>query len=234
MCRVHLHRCRHAPPQLSKGRVVHCYFNACVQNWLTQTLLTSASWRIYCIYTTGVFNITVDGCTFGTDGSDFDGLHLKTMRGRGGSIHGVRLRNSVFHSESSVKQPMPISASLFYSGNPAPTNASATPHVYDVRVENVTIYMLPKLETRAGGAGRVQRRPKGRQQSGAIPTDAGPSYPKTTFQFIGLSESVMHDVSFDGVKVVGGVSHGWYCEHTRGFTFKDVSPMPSKESGCMN
>ena len=46
----------------------------------------------------GVFNITVDDCVFGTDGSDFDGIHLKTMRGRGGSIHGIRIKNSVFVS----------------------------------------------------------------------------------------------------------------------------------------
>ena len=51
----------------------------------------------------GVFNITVDSCVFGTDGSDFDGIHLKTMRGRGSSIHSISITNSVFHSEGSVK-----------------------------------------------------------------------------------------------------------------------------------
>ena len=98
-----------------------------------------------------VFNLTVDHCTFGTDGSDYAGIHLKARlhpplrprlplarspahsfttrpfvrsltrspthsqseRGRGGSVHDVRLTNLVFHSETSVKQKSPLSASLY-------------------------------------------------------------------------------------------------------------------------
>ena len=45
----------------------------------------------------GVFNITVDGCTFGTDGSDFAGIHIKAPRLRGGSVHDIRIVNSNFH-----------------------------------------------------------------------------------------------------------------------------------------
>jgi hypothetical protein len=187
----------------------------------------------------GVYNITVDNCIFGTEGSDFDGIHLKTMRGRGGSIHGIRIKNSIFHSESSVKQPMPISASLFYSGNPAPTNTSATPHVYDVAVSNVTIHLLPQSKSEQepnhnGSKSTQHRSTDSKEDLERFGAERGPSYPKTSFQFIGLEESIMHDVSFNGMHVVGGVSHGWYCEHTKGFSFKDVSPMPDEASGCLN
>eukprot|EP00658_Telonema_sp_P-2_P014094 TRINITY_DN15343_c0_g1_i1.p1 TRINITY_DN15343_c0_g1~~TRINITY_DN15343_c0_g1_i1.p1 ORF type:complete len:233 (-),score=26.70 TRINITY_DN15343_c0_g1_i1:248-946(-) len=74
----------------------------------------------------GVFNVTVQGCVFGGDRSDFVGVHLKSMRGRGGAIHSIRFADCVFHSEYSTKQPSPFSASLFYSGTPPPTNATAT------------------------------------------------------------------------------------------------------------
>jgi hypothetical protein len=88
-----------------------------------------------------VFNLTVDRCTFGTDGSDYAGIHLKSERGRGGSVHGVRLTNLVFHSETSTKQRSPLSASLYYSDNPPPTNASATPRFYDLVAENITVHV---------------------------------------------------------------------------------------------
>ena len=68
----------------------------------------------------GVWNITVDGCVFGTDGSDFAGVHFKAPRGRGGSVHAIRVLNSAFHLETSVKQPMPFSASMFYGASHCP------------------------------------------------------------------------------------------------------------------
>ena len=125
---------------------------------------------------------------------------------------------------------MPISASLFYSGNPVPTNASATPQVYDIAVQNVTIY-LPKAAAAAAATAAAAANP---DEVGTDGDGSKQKYPKTTFQFIGLDESVMRNVSFEGIKVVGGASHGWYCEHTAGFTYKDVAPMPDKNSGCLN
>ena len=48
----------------------------------------------------GVFNITVDNCIFGTDPSCAHvGIHFKAPRQRGGSIHSIRVLNSVFHME---------------------------------------------------------------------------------------------------------------------------------------
>lgn len=78
----------------------------------------------------GVFNITVDGCLFGTDGSDYAGIHLKAPQPRGGSIHSIRVLNSQFHLETSTRMQMPFSVSMFYGGSSGPApNASATPKV---------------------------------------------------------------------------------------------------------
>ena len=78
----------------------------------------------------GVFNITVDGCLFGTDGSDYAGIHLKAPQPRGGSIHSIRVLNSQFHLETSTRMQMPFSVSMFYGGSSGSApNASATPKV---------------------------------------------------------------------------------------------------------
>lgn len=161
-----------------------------------------------------VFNLTVDNCMFGGDGSDYAGIHLKSARGRGGAVHALRFTNLVFHSEASVKQPFPFSASLFYSGTPPPTNASATPHFYDVTLENVTVFP-PVAAT------------KPREQRAA-------------FSFIGLPESRMTNFRFTNVTVVpapAGVhaqSSGWACTDVTGFTFSSMTPPLATSSTCLN
>eukprot|EP00037_Helgoeca_nana_P028499 m.335423 g.335423 ORF g.335423 m.335423 type:complete len:463 (-) comp27770_c0_seq4:1076-2464(-) len=161
-----------------------------------------------------VFNLTVDNCVFGGDGSDYAGIHLKSARGRGGAVHALRFTNLVFHSEASVKQPFPFSASLFYSGTPPPTNASATPHFYDVTLENVTVFP-PVAAT------------KPREQ-------------RATFSFIGLPESRMTNFRFTNVTVVPGPagvyaqSSGWTCTDVTGFTFSSMTPPLATSSTCLH
>ena len=162
-----------------------------------------------------VYNITVDNCIFGTDGSDFAGVHFKAPRGRGGSIHDINVINSVFHLETSRKQGMPISASMFYGSPPTychpACNASATPHVHHVLFKNLTFF-LPT-------------------------TGAQPQAVKATpsFQFTGVPESPMSDFHFEDLTVssAGGASHGWQCANVTGFTFERVLPAPTAASGCM-
>ena len=160
-----------------------------------------------------VYNITVDNCIFGTDGSDFAGVHFKAPRGRGGSIHDIRVINSVFHLETSAKQPMPISASMLYGVPPAychpACNASATPHVHDVTFQNLTFFLRDADEAKPSGA-------------------------KPSFQFQGLPEAPMTDFHFEDLTVssAGGASRGWQCTDVKGFTFERVVPKPTSASGC--
>lgn len=126
----------------------------------------------------GVFNITVDNCVFGTDGTDYAGIHFKAPRGRGGSIHDIRIINSVIHLETSTKMGMPFSASMFYEGNIPRTNASATPKIYNVLVANLSVYL-----------------PKPSQPSKEVAST------KASFQFLGLPESLMRDFHFSNVTV---------------------------------
>lgn len=160
-----------------------------------------------------VFNVTVDNCDFGGFGSDFSGVHLKSERGRGGAVYGIRLHNLVFHSESSWKQPCPFSASLFYSDSRGPTNASATPHFYDVALTNISVH-LP----------------------------VGPQKPKTlkpAFNWVGLPESKMQDFRFRNITVAPvppgsfAQSWGWSCTDVSGFSFDSVSPPPEPSSKCL-
>ena len=173
----------------------------------------------------GVFNITVDNCVFGTDGSDFAGFHIKAPRPRGGSVHAIRVINSVFHLESSTKQQMPISVSMFYGslcelcvathrclmlvgrGSSAKTNTSDTPRVYDVQFRNLTMF-LPSAD-----ATRRQSTP--------------------TFQFLGLHDSPLSDFRFEDIKVVSGHFAGWQCVNTSRFSFERVDPAPEPGSGCI-
>jgi polygalacturonase len=163
-----------------------------------------------------VYNITIDNCIFGTDGSDFAGVHFKAPRGRGGSIHNIDVINSVFHLETSKKQRMPISASMFYGSPPAychpACNASATPHVHNVLFKNLTFF-LPKADTQRTMA-------QGKAAS---------------FSFTGVPEAPMANFHFEDLTVssIGGASHGWQCSNVRGFTFERVLPTPTNASGCM-
>ena len=81
---------------------------------------------------------------------------------------------------------------------------------------------------------------------------------KPTFQFLGLPESLMSDFLFEDITTTvqqqptdtnslslptgversggggnGGGGGGWQCENTTGFSFKNVVPMPTKDSGCL-
>ena len=85
---------------------------------------------------------------------------------------------------------------------------------------------------------------------------------KPTFQFLGLPESLMSDFLFEDITTIqqqptdslslptveaaaaagversggggnGGGGGGWQCENTSGFSFKNVVPMPTKDSGCL-
>ena len=168
----------------------------------------------------GVFNITVDNCIFGTDATDFAGLHFKAPRLRGGSIHSVVVKDSVFHLETSTKNTMPISASMFYGSNGGgPGNESSTPKVYGCHFSNLSIYMPPKAPAPAGVAARV---------AAAAGKSTGQS-----FQFLGLPESVMHDFRFEDITVLSGHSQGWQCVNTSHFSFVNVHPAPTAESGCL-
>jgi hypothetical protein len=164
-------------------------------------------------------NITIDNCVFGGDGSDFAGVHFKAPRERGGAIHDVVVQNSVFHLEHSVKQPMPISSSMFYGGSAPPGNRSSTPQVYSCRFSNLTFFLMGGGTGADGGAESSRRRSRSR--------------PKPSFQFLGLPESLMRDFHFEDLTVHAGESHGWQCHNVSGFTFKNVNPAPTTASGCL-
>eukprot|EP00041_Stephanoeca_diplocostata_P035329 m.1241530 g.1241530 ORF g.1241530 m.1241530 type:complete len:487 (+) comp24680_c0_seq1:354-1814(+) len=164
----------------------------------------------------GVFNITVNNCSFGGSESDFAGVHLKSTRGRGGAIHDIVVSQSTFHCETSHNMPMPISASLYYGGaHPPPTNASATPHMHAVSFVDVVVH-LPVPH------------PRIRERTVPHPRTQGVS-----FQFIGLAESLLSDFRFDNVSILGSANNGWQCSYTDGFVFTAVTPMPSQSSGCL-
>lgn len=102
---------------------------------------------------------------------------------------------------------MPISASMFYGQPVPPTNASATPEVYDVTFSDLEMWM-PTVAT------------ENHKESGL------------SFQFLGLPESVMRDFEFTRIKT-HGTTNGWQCKNTSGFRFFGVQPMPSQDSGCI-
>ena len=160
-----------------------------------------------------VFNVTVDGCQFGVPGSDYSGVHLKSMRGRGGSIHDVWIKNSLFLATDSLEKPFPISASLYYSGNPPPTNASATPHMHSVTFSNLTIH-LPAQSTKTKD-------------------------PPAAITWIGLPESLMTNFTFRDIAVLPTPSgmypkvQGWACTNVSGFVFDNVTPPPDGASHCL-
>eukprot|EP00039_Didymoeca_costata_P010092 m.134889 g.134889 ORF g.134889 m.134889 type:complete len:465 (+) comp14705_c0_seq2:71-1465(+) len=183
----------------SGRQFAHASYNQVFRN----SVFESETFAIGSEMSGGVYNITVEGCTFGTGGSDYAGIHLKSKRGRGGAIHDLVFTNNIYHMETSTKQGEPMSASLYYSSNPPPTNATATPHMYNVRFEDSLIYLPPAVESA-----------------------------KSSFQFIGLPESQLKNFSFQNITVVNGVSNGWVCTDTQDFTFSDVIPAPSKLSGC--
>jgi hypothetical protein len=153
----------------------------------------------------GVFNITVDGCIFGSDNSDFAGIHIKTTRGRGGAVHGLDFRNNQFMMTTSTKMQMPFSAAMFYGGGDLPLgNKSSTPEVHDVHFSNSAVHLMAKQ----------------------------PSKSKPTWSFVGLNESHMRNFVFENITIVNGAQNGWSCKYTEGFVFKNVSHPPSASSGC--
>ena len=102
--------------------------------------------------------------------------------------------------------------------NIPPTNASATPKVYDVLFSNLDLYLSEETaesEPESAAADALER--------------AG----KPSFEFLGLPESVMRDFRFEKIAVRSGKSHGWHCSNTSGFSFDSVTPMPSRDSGCL-
>jgi len=121
----------------------------------------------------GVFNVTVENCLFGSNGSDYAGIHIKTKRGRGGAVHSIVFRNIIVDSRAVTRQLPILSASMFYSGSVAPTNVTATPHIYDVSFTNVTGYM---------------------------PKSSKPGY---ALQFIGLAEQAMERFTFTDIAITG-------------------------------
>ena len=150
------------------------------------------------------------------------GVHLKTRRGRGGAVHGLRFRDCLFDMTRSTKQPLPFSAAMHYGsygpGGDVPTNTTATPAVFDVRFENATI-LLP------------------------------PAPASTLFSFVGLNDSVLRDFTFKDVRTVrwpGGASgaddgqpegpssraaqSAWSCTYTHNFQFEgSISPPPGSD-----
>ena len=105
--------------------------------------------------------------------------------------------------------------------NIPPTNASATPKVYDVLFSNLDLYLSEETaesEPEPAAVGALER--------------AGKSS-KPSFEFLGLPESVMRDFRFEKIAVRSGKSHGWHCSNTSGFSFDSVTPMPSRDSGCL-
>ena len=184
----------------------------------------------------GVFNITVDNCIFGTDPTCAHvGIHFKAPRQRGGSIHSIHVLNSVFHMESNdgidsvvgdaltnyradncsiIHNPavrgMPISSSMYYGGASPPGNQSSTPQMYDVLFKNLSLHLPSTV---------------------ALSSPSKPVSP--SFQFLGLPESLIRDFRFQDIRVHSGQSHGWQCQNVSGFSFSDVVPPPTKESGCL-
>lgn len=151
----------------------------------------------------GVFNVTVENCRFGGHGSDYAGIHLKTKRGRGSAIHSVSFRDIVIDSRNVTRRLPVLSASMFYSNDLPPTNATATPQIHDVSFENVAAYMH----------GEDGRSGKGGGENFAL-------------QFIGLAEQAMQRFAFTNVSVTGA-NDGWQCQHTEGFSFSgSVVPVP--------
>jgi len=139
-------------------------------------------------------------------------------------------------------------------------NESATPHVHSFIFRNLSLY-LPKHQHQhqQGQHGQQQRwgQEEGEEQEGGEGKGSKP-----TFQFLGLPESLMSDFLFEdittiqqqptdslslptveaaaaaGVERSGGGGNGggggrWQCENTSGFSFKNVVPMPTKDSGCL-
>lgn len=135
------------------------------------------------------------------------------------------VKDSVFHLETSVKNNMPISASMFYgSKDGGPGNESSTPKVYDCRFSNLSIYMPPAVN----GEPAVAATTPAAGVEAAAGTNTGQS-----FQFLGLPESVMHEFVFEDITVLSGHSHGWQCVNTSRFSFTNVHPAPTAESGCL-
>eukprot|EP00662_Eupelagonemidae_sp_cell21_P008479 gene8479-11440_t len=140
---------------------------------MRRSTFVSETWAIGSEMSGGVFNVTVEDCKFGFHASDFAGIHIrralplrgrarrvpKTKRGRGASVHSVVFRNVVVDSTA---------IAMHYSSPVAPTNATATPSVYNVSFHNVTAYLPPKGPTATmafvglpGGTGKQLRaRPK--------------------------------------------------------------------------
>ena len=83
--------------------------------------------------------------------------------------------------------------------------------VYDVLFSNLTLFLAdsPAVDV-----------------MGSHPSDV-------SFQFIGLPESLMRDFRFEDIALKSGKSHGWQCGDVSNFSFKNVEPMPSQESGCL-
>jgi hypothetical protein len=129
------------------------------------------------------------------------GFNLFT--GRGGSIHAIRITNSVFHLETAIKQPMPFSASMFYGGDSGPTNVTATPRVYDILFANLSLYLLSsgavanaengdRLQSLGSKRSKMQTQNQSQHKvmpfAGTIDVLANA---KVSFQFLGLPESIM-------------------------------------------
>jgi len=195
-----------------------------------------------------VFNVTVERCAFGGRGSDFAGVHLKSQRGRGGSVHDVAFRHVTFDMRTSTKQRMAFSASLFYHKTP-PTNATATPEVHSVSLSDATV-LLPAASASPvfGFVGLPEVRREGRG-------GAGPRGQEGWSEVISYGQSRAHvrasstapcscprgqaplrNFAFTDVRVVAGASSApsaWSCADTRGFTFAgNVTPPPLPASNC--
>lgn len=128
---------------------------------------------------------------------------------------------------------MPISAVLFYGGaHPPPTNASATPHMYNVTVADTLVYLPTPSSGHQRGTARVVTSAGNQSADGATGAlhDASDD---VSFEFVGLPESLMTGFHFDNITIVGEANKGWTCSYTQGFTFTHVSPMPSTASGCL-
>ena len=150
-----------------------------------------------------VVNMTVSRCKFGGQGSDFAGIHLKSQRGRGGTIANLVFEDLDIDLSTSTKQPFAVSANMAYSGNVPPTNKSATPTMRNVTVQRVAVH-LPDT----------------------------PGYSKGVFDFEGLPDSLLQDFTFKDVTVVSGATtatgdEAWKCVNATGFEFAgNVTPHP--------
>jgi hypothetical protein len=107
------------------------YAHASFNHVFKDSLFVSETFAIGSEMSGGVYNITIDNCIFGGPGMTHGGIHFKAPRQRGGSIHSIRVINSVFHLETSRGNDghPAVSAEMFYGGSVPPGNQTTTPQV---------------------------------------------------------------------------------------------------------